>query len=75
MMMMMMRMIYVPGGGWFPMTGEAFPILHNGGTRVPVLPRGLLPLLCPKVGTDDGVEWSQWSPTKGPAEGGRGSTH
>ena len=35
----------VPGGEWFPMIGYAFPVSPDSGTRVPVLPRGLLPLL------------------------------
>ena len=45
----------VLGGGWFPMTGYAFPVSPDGGTQVPVLPRGLLPLLWPEANTDDGA--------------------
>ena len=39
------------------MTGWGSPGLPDGGTRVPVLPRSLLPLLGPEADTDDGALW------------------
>ena len=39
------------------MMGWGSPRLPDGGTWVPVLPRGLLPLLWPKADTDDGALW------------------
>ena len=39
------------------MTGWGSPGLPDGGTRVPVLPRSLLPLLWPEAHPDDGAWW------------------
>ena len=55
------------------MMGWGFPLLPDGGTWVPVLPRGLSPLMWPEANTDDGAWWIWWSPSKGPVEG-RGGT-
>ena len=53
------------------MTGWDSPQLPDGGTRFPALPRGLLPLLRLEADADDGAMWSERSPSKGLAEGGK----